>query len=173
MIGDRDRTGREKKKVAAAITLIPQVEGRPAGKALFKEFNPDADISIKEVHDEFVRIGDLTEYKAALAIVGSWERWEQIKTRWKAFPEIIDTWKNEIKVRLMSEAQEKILGIMREGTDTTRLNAAKWIAEQGFSATRRRPSEADKAKERQLLAKEAKIPDNDMERIEQMLEMRQ
>lgn len=178
MIGDKTKPERHLKIAVAATTGQPDKMGAPASKSLFKEFNDGTvDIepiySIKEFHKKFVSIGDLTEYKAAIELTGSWDQWNRIKTRWKSFALIIEEWKEEIRTKLMSEAQDKILEVMRAGSDGNKLAAAKWVAEQGWDKTQVKKSPAHKSKERFELAQIAKIPDEDMNRIEKMLERRQ
>lgn len=177
MIGDKTKPERHLKLATAAITNMPDKMGAPGSKSLFIEFNDGTtDIkpiySIKEFHKKFVQIGDLTEYKAAIELCGTWDQWNRIKTRWKSFAVIIEEWKDEIRTRLISEAQDQILSVMRDGSDGNKLAAAKWIAEQGWDKTNVKKSPAAKSKERYELSQIAKVPDEDMQRIEKMLEMR-
>lgn len=177
-----DRTERHEKqaaKILSGVTPMPHSEAYQsnAGKSLFKEFNDGTTgiapvYSLVEFHDKFVELGDLTEYKAGLALCGNWTAWENIKKRWPGFNTILDVWKNEIRVKLTSEAMDKITSLISEGTDTTALSAAKWIADQTFNKKTESPKSAQaKAIMRREVRDELGIPEQDMSRIETMLNL--
>lgn len=181
-LANRDKIERQEKKanrILASVSNMPHGESfrTNAGKSLFKEFNDgDTDIkpiySLTEFHDKFIECGDLTEYKAAIALCGNFTAWQDIKKRWPGFNTILDVWKNEIRVKLTSEAMDKITSLISEGTDTTALSAAKWIADQTFNKKTESPKSAQaKAIMRKEVRDELGIPEQDMSRIESMLNL--
>lgn len=174
-VGDLDKVQREERIAEVTVLPIAASQGK-AGKALFEEFN-DGTLqatpiySLKEFHRVFVEVGDLTEYKAALALTGSWPAWERIKRNWKAFSSILDVWKEEIRVAKTSAALGKINELITEGTDAVALSAAKWIADQQFNKkTEAARSSLQKAKERRALSDAADIPEDDLRRIQSMFD---
>jgi hypothetical protein len=74
--------------------------GRKPSKTLFKEFDEDGIYTLEEFHDVFVECEDITEYEAAIKLVGSWTEWERIKRDWPNFQSYITVWKEEINIRL-------------------------------------------------------------------------
>lgn len=72
---------------------------------------------------------DPSEYRAAMALVGSWEHWQKLLNS-KAIFAYIKEWREELKVILKSEAIENMHTIAGQGNPT----AAKWLADQGWDA---------------------------------------
>lgn len=105
--------------------------GRKSYKVLFEDASCETHDLIK-FHDVFVEQEDLTEYRAALILVGSWKEWESIKRNWPAFNSHIIMWKEEIVIRLRSQALEKLVTLAK-GNSSQAASAAKWLAEEGWS----------------------------------------
>jgi hypothetical protein len=120
--------------------------GRIPSRALFEDGTHD----ISEFHDVFIKLGDMTEYKAAMQLCGSWLEWQRLKNDWKAFNTYIAEWKEELEVKLRSESVEKIIELAK-GDDPKALQAAKFISEGGWN----RPSKAETNKAAKELAQAA------------------
>ena len=128
----------ECKPFVSALNLVPRAEGksnvgRKTTKNAFKEFNPEAEHSLEEWRKIFVDIGDLTEYRAAIELVGTWRGWQELKAGWQQFRDLILVeWLEEVEVKLRSENLQKIITCAREDPNSV---AAKWIAEGKYRKT--------------------------------------
>lgn len=163
----------EKQRDFSTHTKSP---GRPSVMNMFKEFNDEGlgQYSIHDFHKVFIEEGDLSEYKAALKLVGNWSEWTWIKKNSIVFCKFIDTWKEEVRKRLISRALDRCISLLDSDNDSVRLSTAKWIAEQGYDRDRGtgkgRPNTKQEEAERKLLAKQSGETAEQMERIEQMLQ---
>ena len=135
------------------------VRGRTSSKALFENGTYD----LIHFHDTFIRLSDPTEYKAAIELVGSWQEWERIKRDWPTFNNHITLWKEELDVKLKSEAIERINKL----AETEHYQANKWVAEEGYSKQSRagRPSSREKKKVAEELARAAAETKEERERV--------
>ena len=141
--------------------------GRKPAKALFE----DGTYDLVEFHDVFVEEEDITEYKAAIILIGSWPEWERIKRDWPTFNQHLELWKQEITIRLKSKAIAKVNEIA-QGDSPQATSAAKWIAEEGWNkrAGKGRPSKAERTREARVLAKAASDTEDESQRIFEVLE---
>jgi hypothetical protein len=124
--------------------------GRIPSRALFE----NGTYKIEEFHDVFIELEDMTEYKPALQLCGSWREWQRLKNDWKIFNNYIAEWKEELEVKLRSESVEKIIKLAK-GDDPKALQAAKFISEGGWDkrvGTAGRPSNAEKTRAAKELA---------------------
>jgi len=139
------------------------VRGRTSSKSLFENGTYD----ILQFHDTFIELSDPTEYKAAIKLVGSWQEWERIKRDWPGFAAHIQSWKEELDIKLKSEAIERINKL----AETDHYQANKWVAEEGY--TRRnnagRPSKREQKKAAEELAKAAAETKEEKARILKMV----
>jgi hypothetical protein len=133
--------------------------GRIPSKSLFE----DGTYDILEFHDTFIEIGDPTEYKAAIELVGSWQEWERLKRDWLGFQNHITLWKEELDIKLKSEAIERINKLAQ----TEHYQANKWVAEEGYSKQGKagRPSKKEKKKAAEELARAAAETKEERERV--------
>lgn len=114
----------------------------------------------------FVELGDPTGYKWAITYLGDYDHWQALlKKPW--FREALDVWVTELNAKLLGEAIEVYRYMARAGeTETTRMQAAKYLAEQPWNkATKGRPSKADVESQIKLEARKRSVEDDDMERI--------
>lgn len=79
-------------------------------------------------HDIYVGLRDPSEYKPALTLAGSWEKWQKIR---KKHSTIIDMWAEEVEALLASEAIEAMKAHAQQPGGTA---AAKWLAEKSYKA---------------------------------------
>ena len=114
-------------------SLLVDGQGKNLTIALFKETNDgrssiEPRFSLNSWKAIYMELADPTEYKAAMALTGDWLHWEQICRSWVIKP-IIEQWRDELAVKLRSEAIEalKLQAMSDKGTA-----AAKWLAEKGF-----------------------------------------
>jgi hypothetical protein len=113
----------------------------------------------------FVALRDPTGYKWAMAYLGDWRHWERlIGIPW--FADAVDTWRNQLKLKLQSEALEKIQEIAG-GDSSQALAAAKYIAEEGWNpkSNRGRPSKVEVTAEMKRLTQAAQVVSDDAARI--------
>ena len=115
--------------------------------------------------ETFMELGDPTGYKWATQYLGDYNHWVRLmKTSW--FPEVVETWKENLATKLRSEALEKVREIAK-GDSSQALPAAKYLAEEGWQpkATKGRPSKEMVDKELKQLTAAAQAHDDDAVRI--------
>lgn len=122
--------------------------------------------SLAEFHKVFLEEADLTEYKAAMRLVGDWVEWNRLKRGSSVFRQLVDAWKEEVKQKMLSDAQTRIVELMQNESPTVSLSAAKWLAEQRMEGNGKgRPSkEAIEAQEKKL-ANAARITEEEFSRV--------
>ena len=143
--------------------------GKPGSTSLFKDGTYDID----EWHEEFLRMDDPTEYKAARELlvvefeVGFWKEWCRLKRQSAFFKRQVRLWKEELAVKQRSEAFEKIQCVATSDKATA-FQAAKWIAEGRYeeSEKRGRPTAAALKKEAREIAAEASTTQEESQRVE-------
>lgn len=149
-------------------------KGRRPGSAMFKqlrdnqrEYTWEPMYDMDEFHATFLEEMDVTEYKAALKLVGSWEEWERIKSASIAFSEYVEAWVDEVQVAMASDAIEKIYTLIDKGSPSTALSAAKFLSQKSYEIRKGagRPSNAEVQAERKRLAIKASDTDDDAERV--------
>ncbi len=144
--------------------------GRRHARALFVEWNDKTDdvepiYSLKEFHDTFLAMEDVTEYGPAMKLVGDWKEWGRLKRDCPSFQREIDSWKQELDIKLTSVAIQKVKELSY-GDDPKALQAAKWIAENGWEKRGKgRPSEQQKQREAKQLAEAAAETEAERTRI--------
>lgn len=113
----------------------------------------------------FVELRDPTGYKWAMLYLADFRHWVRLyELPW--FKEAVEIWRTNLRMKLQSEALEKIQEIA--GSETSQaFAAAKYIAEEGWNqgSGRGRPSKVEVDANLKRLTKEAKIIDDDAERI--------
>ena len=115
----------------------------------------------------YMECSDPSEYRAAMAIVGSWQHWLVLRKN----PEIavaIDEWREELEVKLRSEALTSVRNISQK-EDGSALNAAKYIAEYAWtrSGKRGRPTSDEVNKEKRKEAAILSQLERDAERMKE------
>jgi len=145
--------------------------GRPAAKSLFLQNNPEGIYDLDEFHKRFVEIEDVTEYQAAIALVGSWAEWERIKQNYQEFVGFIADWVLEVELKIKSKCIKKIVGLANS-KEKEAFQAAKFLATQEYK--RRpgagRPSKAEVEREVKQIAKAAADTKDEKERMLRVLQ---
>lgn len=137
--------------------------GRYAVKSLFES----GELNLQEFHDVFIQEEDMTEYRPAMRLLGSWEDWKRIKNNWPGFNDHLNAWKEELEIKLQSEALSKILSLRNSESDAQALTASKFIAEAGWNkrAGAGRPSNAEKKRLEKEVTSAAQITKEEKERV--------
>jgi hypothetical protein len=150
------------------------VTGRYLTKALFWELT-DKDMAekypplctMKEAHDLYMAIGDLTEYKFAEALLYRddtifWDHWQRLLNT-PLFMEYLTKWREELETRIRSTAIETMKGLALDNAA-----AAKWLAEQSWKSKRKagRPSKQEIENTKRTMLEDKKTFDDDAARIE-------
>lgn len=111
--------------------------GLTASTSLFKQFRDyrysgESIYDLDEFHKVFIEMEDPTEYTPALKLVGSWQKWLQLKNDVPKFNNIVELWKDELETKLRSRAAKKLKTLMeRDGKEAAM--CARWFAEEGFN----------------------------------------
>lgn len=136
----------------AIFTLKDRDFADPTGKIYF---------SLKKL---FLESDDPTEYTFAITVFGSWKLWNKVKSC-KLMRDLIPEWKEELEIKMKSQAQLKIVEISNSKSPNA-MQAAKYVDQEIFKRHRRgRPSKEEVQSE---LKKEAKVSaqvKEDMERL--------
>ena len=74
----------------------------------------------------FMQSGDVTGFKFAMEVLGSWEHYLQLREHKKIGPYIL-AWEDELKASLESKAMRDVARIASEGGSQAELSAAKYI----------------------------------------------
>ena len=148
--------------------------GRVSWRAMFKQYwnppFPPPIWDIEEFHNVFIEEKDITEYKAAIRLVGSWEKWCLIKRDWPAFVDMIERWKIELGEKLRSDAMQKLLALLVDSNAQTQASVAKFIVQASWEKKDvGRPSKAEQRKAAKELAQLAAATDDEAERIQRFL----
>ena len=120
------------------MTMIDRTQfldgsGKRVILGLFKEF-ARVDVKFKPVYtlqhckDVFLECRDPSEYSVAMALLGDWEHWQEVRNHVLIKPHV-DKWQAELAVKLQSEAIAQIKQHARLPGGTA---AAKWLAEKGY-----------------------------------------
>lgn len=136
---------------------------RPLTQSLFLEvgYSEEAIYTFKEVDHFyngktypslkrlFLEESDPTEYTFATKYLLGWKHWQRMNEN-KLLRKHFDEWREELEVKLRSEAVRQAIAHAASGT----FQAAKWVADRGW-ATRGagRPSKADQDKEKRIQEK--------------------
>lgn len=81
-------------------------------------------------HDTYVSFLDPSEYKAAIALAGSWEAWKKVREK---HAETIDQWAEEVEAILTSQAIDTMKELSKQPGGTA---AAKWLAEKTYKGAK-------------------------------------
>jgi len=120
------------------MTMIDRTQfldgsGKRVILGLFKEF-ARVDVKFKPVYtlqhckDVFLECRDPSEYSVAMALLGDWEHWLEVRNHTLIKPHV-DKWQAELAVKLQSEAIAQMKQHARLPGGTA---AAKWLAEKGY-----------------------------------------
>jgi len=101
---------------------------------LFKEFaRPDVKFkpvyTLQEWKDVFLDCRDPSEYSAAMALLGDWEHWLEVRNHALIKPHV-EKWQAELEVKLRSEAIQQMKNHAKQPGGTA---AAKWLADKGYA----------------------------------------
>ena len=149
--------------------MVEETRGRKPSKALFFGMADDdsqALYDLEEFARVFVEVEDITEYQAAIKLVGSWTEWNRIKRDWPGFVDHIKAWIDEIEVKLRSQAIKKIHQLA-DSEDRQAFQAAKFLATKEYSRTAGsgRATKAMKLEEARAIARSAAETDKEEKRI--------
>jgi hypothetical protein len=133
---------------------------------LFKEF-ARVDVKFKPVYtlqhwkEVFLECRDPSEYSAAMALLGDWDHWLEVRNHPVIKPHI-DKWHSELEVKLRSEAIQQIKSHAKQPGGTA---AAKWLADKGYAQERAKKPVGRPKKEEEVLPPSAGRIAGDMARL--------
>ena len=119
------------------------------------DFDTPETLSAKRI---YLSIADVTEYKAAQALLGSWDHWVRLsEASW--FQPYISSWRDELELKIKSEAITNLRNFSREEGGKG-ANAARWLAEGKWDK-----KAGSKKKKKALVMEEEEHIDADMRRL--------
>ena len=124
-------------------------------------FNENTYISMRRL---YLEVGDPSEYNFAMEVLGSWAHWKRLVNN-KILRPYIDAWREELELKLRSEAVLAVRTISNDKSSKGRLSAAKWIADRGWEKTRGRPTKDEVTRERKIVAGIHDELDEDYDRL--------
>lgn len=139
--------------------------GRPLTQSLFLEIGYNTKFAVYTMKDDdheyegktypslkklYLAHEDPTEYDFATTYLLGWQHWQRI-VRSKLFIKMIGEWREELELKLRSQA---VRGIIDLSLDEKGFQAAKWIADKGWDKRAAgRPSNADIDRETKIQSK--------------------
>jgi len=139
--------------MAAVYTLKPQHHSY-AGKDY---------VSLQQLYLELAVAPIDGEYEFAMAAFGSWEQWQRICAN-VALRRYIDVWRDELEVKIRSEALKSLVETSRtEGSRGT--TAAKWLASGQWKSGKGRPTKAQVEQRKKIEAGIIDETDEDGKRL--------
>jgi len=115
----------------------------------------------------FVAMNDPTGYKWAMEYLGDYAHFKYMVQKCKWFREALEIWREELKIKIQSEAIE-IIKLIATKDEKQSMQAAKYLAEYSWdkpTAKRGRPSAAEITGELKKAVEERTVEDEDFERI--------
>ena len=112
----------------------------------------------------YLESDDPTEYVFAKTVFGSWKIWKKVRSC-KLVKELIDDWKEELEIKMRSQAQLKIVEISNSKSPNA-MQAAKYVDQEIFKRHQR--GHPSKEEVQGHLNKEAKVAtrvSDDMKRL--------
>lgn len=117
-------------------------------------YRPDRNNKLPSLRNIYLSYDDPTEYTFAEKVFGSWEHW-QVVSRTADIKDEVERWRNEMKVRIESEAFRAARAIASTGEGMLALQAAKWLHQAVQPKnTKGRPSKKDVEAEAKKLVRE-------------------
>lgn len=113
----------------------------------------------------YIEAADPSEYKAAMALLGSWQHWERlISCDW--FQPYLEEWRAELELKLRSRALESIVN-QSQAVGKDAMAAARYIVEGSWKnpTKRGRPSKDEIKREARMQADLSKDMDETMKRL--------
>jgi len=105
-------------------------------------------ISLKAIYMQFDHVPEM-EYDFANQYLGGWEHWQKICESPATAP-YIEKWREELAIKIRSES---IKGVIQQSRTEKGFQAAKWLAEGGYSPKKRgRPSKEEVEREARIQA---------------------
>ena len=118
-----------------------KIKGYPFYWSL-KEKGTDELPSLREIYLSYNHIPGF-EYEFAQEVIGSWIHWQRLCR--SGIKQHIAEWREELDIKLKAKAMRVIIDNSVTGEGASRLQAAKYLADKGYSPIRGRPSKEEKA----------------------------
>ena len=118
--------------------------------------------SLKQIYMTYDHVPEY-EYEFALDVFGSWDHWNKLCK--STLKEMFAGWREELAIKLKAAALKKMMHASFEPTSTG-INAAKYLADEGYVAAKRgRVSKADKERQAKIAAGVNEDLKDDMARL--------
>jgi hypothetical protein len=150
------------------------IPGRQHSKALFKGYGEDdsrAIYDLDEFHDKFIELEDITEYKAAMQLVGSWKEWGRMKRDWPAFRGYINEWKEELETKFRSDACARVLALQNADSESVQLQAAKFLSSAEWDKRQTGAGRPNKKLQKEAANEVAKLASETSSETDRILKM--
>ena len=117
--------------------------------------------------DIYMELLDPTEYKPALAILGSWKHWK-VLTESVFFTPYIESWREELEILLRSKGFVRMMETASNPDHRSSVAAAKYLSDRGWkesSSPRGRPTKRELEKAKKAMLEAEKSVNEDAERL--------
>ena len=106
------------------------------------------------------------EYEFAMDVFNSWDHWNKLAsdTANKQIRDAITSWREELDIRIKAQAIKALIQSSRID-DSKGFNAAKYLADKGYTPTRGRPSKEELERHKKVEAGVNKELEEDMARL--------
>jgi hypothetical protein len=119
--------------------------------------------SLKDIYVNYDHIPG-NEYDFANQYFGGWDHWKALQSSAQAVKDLIQSWRDELEVRIKSESVKGIIASSK-GSDNTAFQAQKWLSDKGWIPQKGRPKKADIQREAKIAAQVEKEIEADIARI--------
>lgn len=122
-------------------------------------------ISLKKIYMSYDHIPEY-EYDFALAVFGpsGWKHFNKLATSKGPVSDLIKEWREELDIKIKAEALRAMM-IASKGDDAKGVQAAKYLADKGYTTKRGRPSKEEIARQTKIDAGAHKELEDDMKRL--------
>ena len=121
-------------------------------------------LSLKKIYLTYDHIPNF-EYEFAIDVFNSWDHWQKLAN--DTIPDIRDSiksWREELDIRIKSQAIKALITASRN-EDAKGFNAAKYLADKGYTPARGRPSSDEVSRELKVQVGLNKDFEEDMKRL--------
>ena len=141
--------------------------GHPVSTALFLDGTYDIDF----FHDKFIELADPTEYKPAMALMGSWLEWQRVRRQSSYFRNKVLEWLDELAIKQKSEAIERVRTLAEDPSKAASFQANKWLAEERYNGGTGggRPNKKAQQRAAKEVAQQASDTEEEAKRVEEAM----
>ena len=118
--------------------------------------------SLKKIYLSYDHVPGF-EYEFAIDVFGSWTHWEKLCN--SGLKGTIADWRAEVEIMLKARSMVIIINTSKAGEGSSRLQAARYLADKGYAPQRGRPTKLGKERALKIDSKVNADIEDDLERV--------